>query len=191
MLNIPPVLFVARVFRSKTVSLKYSTSEVNFAKELHLQQLILSSTGVLDQNHQILSYANHPYTFKYPWVGYQLNGFFYDQVIQAVPSPVFLILQLLLLVIVDITAALALYIVGQYRGEVWRHVTMVAKCLDHNKRKLRQQRQRRQREGQKSNKFILVKQQVCRCIKLFCTFFSNRCTIATWNFLISLARFTK
>ena len=45
-------------------------------------------------------------------------GFFYDQVIQAVPSPVFLILQLLLLVIVDITAALALYIVGQYRGEV-------------------------------------------------------------------------
>ena len=28
----------------------------------------------------------------------------------------------------------------------------------------------------KSNKFILVKQQLCTCITLFCTFFSHRCT---------------
>ena len=40
--------------------------------------------------------------------------FSYNQLIQAIPSPVFLLLQLLLLVIVDTTATLALYIVGQY-----------------------------------------------------------------------------
>ena len=39
----------------------------------------------------------------------------------------------------------------------------------------------------KSNKFILVKQQLCTCITLFCTCFSRRCTTATWNFLISRA----
>ena len=44
----------------------------------------------------------------------------------------------------------------------------------------------------KSNKFILVKQQLCTCIALFCTFFSHRCTTsAAWNFLISRARFTE
>ena len=49
-------------------------------------------------------------------------------------------------------------------------VTIVEKFLDHNKRKLRQQRQRRQRERQKSNEFIVAKQQLCTRITLFCTF---------------------
>ena len=47
--------------------------------------------------------------------GIPIKCFFsYNQLIQAIPSPVFLLLQLLLLVIVDTTATLALYIVGQY-----------------------------------------------------------------------------
>ena len=39
----------------------------------------------------------------------------------------------------------------------------------------------------KTNKFILAKQKLYTCITLFCTFLSSRCTIATWNFLISCA----
>ena len=39
--------------------------------------------------------------------------FSYNQLIQAIPSPVFLLLQLLLLVIVDTTASLALDFVGR------------------------------------------------------------------------------
>ena len=35
---------------------------------------------------------------------------------------------------------------------------------------------------------LLVKQQLCTCITLFCTFLSRGCTTATWNFLISCAR---
>ena len=47
--------------------------------------------------------------------GIPIKCFFsYNQLIQTIPSPVFLLLQLLLLVIVDTTATLALYIVGQY-----------------------------------------------------------------------------
>ena len=46
--------------------------------------------------------------------GIPIKCFFsFNQLIQAIPSPVFLLLQLLLLVIVDTTAILALYIVGQ------------------------------------------------------------------------------
>ena len=33
------------------------------------------------------------------------------------------------------------------------------------------------------------KQQPCTCITLFCTFLSRPCKTATWNFLISRARF--
>jgi len=77
----------------------------------------------------------------------------------------------------------------QKRGEVCRHVTMVAKCLDDNSRELKQRRWRRQRKWQKSNRFRLAKQQLCTCITLFCTFLSRRCTTATWNFLISRVLF--
>ena len=66
-----------------------------------------------------------------------------------------------------------------------------SKFLDHNNWELRQRRRRRQRELEKSNRFISEKQQLCTCIRLFCTFFSRRCTTATWNFLISRTRFTK
>ena len=37
----------------------------------------------------------------------------------------------------------------QQRGEVWRHVTMVAKFLDHNSRELKQRRRRRRRQRQR------------------------------------------
>ena len=47
---------------------------------------------------------------------------------------------------------------------------MVAKFLDHNNGELKQQRRRGQRERQKRYRFILAKQQLCRCITLFCTF---------------------
>ena len=43
-------------------------------------------------------------------------------------------------------------------------------------------------ERQKSDKFILAKQQLCTCITLFCTFLSRRFTTATGNILISRAR---
>ena len=52
-----------------------------------------------------------------------------------------------------------------------------------------QQRELKQRERQKGDRFRLAKQQLCRCIKLFCTFLSRCCTTATWNLLISRARF--
>ena len=65
---------------------------------------------------------------------------------------------------------------------------MVAKILDHNNGELKQGRRRQQRERRKTNRFILAKQQLCTCITLFCTILSGRCTIATWNFLISRTR---
>ena len=58
---------------------------------------------------------------------------------------------------------------------------MVAKFLDHNNREFLQK--------QKSNKFRMAKEQLCSCIKLFCTFLNGSCTTATWTFEISLARF--
>ena len=51
------------------------------------------------------------------------------------------------------------------------------------------ERRRRQRERQKSNRFILAKQQLCPCITLFCIFLSHHCKSARWNFLIWRARF--
>ena len=53
------------------------------------------------------------------------------------------------------------------RGEVWRHIIMIATFLDHNNR----ERWWWQRGQQKSNTFILVKQQLCMCITLFCSTF--------------------
>ena len=52
-------------------------------------------------------------------------------------------------------------------------------------RERKQRRRRRQREGQKTNRFILAKQQLCTCITLFSTFLYRRCTTTSWNFLIS------
>ena len=46
-------------------------------------------------------------------------------------------------------------------------------------------RQRRHRERQKSNRFRLAKQQLCSCIRLFCTFLSRYRTTTTWKCLIS------
>ena len=43
--------------------------------------------------------------------------------------------------------------------------------------------------GKKTNRFIWAKQRLCTCITLFWTFLSRRCRSATWNFLISRARF--
>ena len=47
-----------------------------------------------------------------------------------------------------------------------------------------QRQRRRERERQKSNSFRLVKQKLCTCITLFCTFFSRRSTTTTWKCLI-------
>ena len=45
-------------------------------------------------------------------------------------------------------------------------------------------------ERQKSKRFLLIKQQICTCITLFCTFLCRRCTHATWNFPISRVFFS-
>ena len=48
-------------------------------------------------------------------------------------------------------------------------------------RELKQRGRRgRQQERQKTNRFRLVKQQLCTCITPFCTFLSLRCTTGTW-----------
>ena len=74
--------------------------------------------------------------------------------------------------------------------EVWRHISMVGKFLDHNNRELKQRWRRGQRERQKSYRFRLAKQQLYTLITFFfCTFLSRCCTTAKWNFLISRARF--
>ena len=52
-------------------------------------------------------------------------------------------------------------------------------------RELKIRRRRRQRKQQKSNRFRLVKPQVCTCITLFCTFRCRRCTTTPWKCLIS------
>ena len=45
---------------------------------------------------------------------------------------------------------------------MWRHVTIIAKFLDHKNMEFKQQQQRRQQEQLEiSNKFILAKQQPC------------------------------
>ena len=77
------------------------------------------------------------------------------------------------------------------RRSFWRHVTMLTKFVDHNNKELKTRHRRRQRELEKSNRFILAKQQLCTCITLFCMFLSRRCRAATWNFLILRTRFTQ
>ena len=67
-----------------------------------------------------------------------------------------------------------LSIMGDEYREVWRHVTMVPKFLDHKNSELKQRQWRRQREWQKSNRLRSAKQY-------FCTFLSRRYTTATWN----------
>ena len=52
-------------------------------------------------------------------------------------------------------------------------------------RELKQGRRRRQRERQKSDRFRLVKKQLCTCITLFCTFLCRHCLTTTWKCLIS------
>ena len=54
-----------------------------------------------------------------------------------------------------------------------------------NIRELKQRWRRRQRGRQKSNGFILAKQQLCTGITLFCTFLCRHCTTTTWKCLIS------
>ena len=51
---------------------------------------------------------------------------------------------------------------------------------------LKQRRRRRQQEREKSNRFRLIKQQLCPRIMLFCTFLCRRCTTTTWKCQISL-----
>ena len=48
-------------------------------------------------------------------------------------------------------------------------------------RELKQRRRGRQQERQKTNRFRLVKQQLCTCITPFCTFLSLCCTTGTWT----------
>ena len=51
------------------------------------------------------------------------------------------------------------------------------------------QRQGRRKERGKKVKGFYWKKQICTCIMLFCSFLCRGCTTATWNFLISSARF--
>ena len=44
---------------------------------------------------------------------------------------------------------------------------------------------RRQQERQKSDRFRLAKQQLCKSITLFCTFLYRHCTTTMWNYQIS------
>ena len=73
--------------------------------------------------------------------------------------------------------------VMQKRGEVWRHVTVITKFLDHGK--LKQRRQQWQQERQKSNSFILAKQPIFTCISLFCAFLFH------WDCDMKLPNFTR
>ena len=66
-------------------------------------------------------------------------------------------------------------------GEVWRHITMVAKCLDHD------DRCDSSKNGKKAT--ALDWQNNNFAVAAFCTFLGRRCTTATWNFLIAHAHF--
>ena len=63
-------------------------------------------------------------------------------------------------------------------------VVVVAVVVKINNRELKQRRRRRQREREKSNRFRLVKQQLCPRIMLFCTFPCRRCTTTARKWLI-------
>ena len=58
----------------------------------------------------------------------------------------------------------------------------IGRCTN---RELKQPRRRRKQEQQQSNRVRLVKQQLCTCITLFCTFLCRHCTTTTWKCLIS------
>ena len=64
-------------------------------------------------------------------------------------------------------------------------VVVVAVVVKINNRELKQRRRRRQQEREKSNRFRLIKQQLCPRIMLFCTFLCRRCTTTTWKCQIS------
>ena len=59
-------------------------------------------------------------------------------------------------------------------------VVVVAVIVKINNGELKQRRRRRQREREKSNRFRLIKKQLCPRITLFCTFLCRRrCTTTT------------
>ena len=60
-----------------------------------------------------------------------------------------------------------------------------SQCYD-----IRELKQRR-RQRQKSNWFRLAKQQLCTCIRLFCTFLDRRCSTTTWKCLIVISLFVE
>ena len=78
-----------------------------------------------------------------------------------------------------------LYIIILFRRKVWRHVAMVAKVLDDNNRELTITAKATRTE--KKELVYKAKQQLCT--RNVYTFFNHHCTTATWNFLISRARF--
>ena len=59
-----------------------------------------------------------------------------------------------------------------------------SRLMDISELKQRWRWPRRQREGEKSRRFRLVKQELCACITLFCTFLCRPCTTTTWKCLI-------
>ena len=79
-----------------------------------------------------------------------------------------------------------LYIIILFRRKVWRHVAMVTSKIS----AWQQQGAYDNGKGNKNGKKELVykaKQQLCT--RNVYTFFNHHCTTATWNFLISRARF--
>ena len=73
----------------------------------------------------------------------------------------------------------------------WKYNDLVffRSCKEERQVNREQRRRRRQREGQKSNRFKLTKQQLCKCITLLCTFLCRQFTTSKWKCLIS--RFVK
>ena len=69
---------------------------------------------------------------------------------------------------------------------MWRHVTMVAKCLDHNKTEFRHSTR-----ATATRTVYISKTTTLHVHQAFFAHFkySHRCTTATWNFLISRAGF--
>ena len=68
---------------------------------------------------------------------------------------------------------------------MWVYGREVATPLSFDNRELKQRRRRRQRERQKSNRFVLAKQQLSTCITLFSTFLCRHYTTTTWKCLMS------
>ena len=68
---------------------------------------------------------------------------------------------------------------------------MLATFLDHNDREPKQERRRRQRERQKKQSVYISQPKTLHLHPAFLYILSHRCKSATWNFLISRARFMK